>query len=90
MTVLQEIEAERAKQLALGFTPAHDDTEHPDGMLARIAGAVVCHRDDAWGIMEKYRTDRRQQLIIAAALLVAEVERIDRLLARQHTNQETT
>jgi hypothetical protein len=80
VTVLQEIEAERAKQLALGFTAEHDDKEHPDGMLARIAGTVVCHRHDPWGIMTKYWDDRRKQLIIAAALLVAEVERMDRLL----------
>lgn len=83
MTVLQEIEVERAKQIARGFTAAHDDAEHPDGKLATVAAGLLLGQDDGWGIMQRHQHDPRQRLIIAAALIVAEVQRLDRRQRQQ-------
>lgn len=107
MTVIDEIAAERRRQVeAEGWTSAHDD-QHTDGSLARAAACYAAHAsayarvgDDAglvayqtadtprreygwpWS-MEwwKPKTPRRD-LVRAAALLVAEIERIDRAAER--------
>lgn len=97
MSVIEEIAAERRRQVeAEGWTPEHDD-EH---LNAEMAAAALCYVqsalcengkpksplrgvpgfwpwDDAWW---KPRGPRRD-LIRAAALIVAEIERLDR--ARQ-------
>ena len=89
MSVIYEIAAERKRQLkAEGWTNDHDDAEHEDGGLAQAAGcyALFCNRlegdkaPDLWPWDEtdwKPRT-RRRNLIRAAALIVAEIERLDR------------
>ncbi len=81
--VIEEIIKEREKQLSKGFDSVHDDT-HKDGELLHTAIEVCrCIYDssnliiDDWGITA-YRTDR-ECLIIAAALIVAEIERLDRI-----------
>lgn len=86
--VLQELMAERDRQIAKGYTIAHDD-QHTDGTILQAAEEIIHtiqhdRRDvrDQWPHVvrdharEKY--DTRQRLIIAAAMLVAEIERIDR------------
>ena len=88
-SVLVEIEAERVRQVEEeGWTTEHDD-EHDGGELAHAAGCYALFSgsnadadnppkywpwDDGWKPSE-YRRD----LIKAAALLVAEIERLDRL-----------
>jgi hypothetical protein len=88
MSVIEEIAAERRRQIeAEGWTPEHDDT-HTDGVLA-LAGACYAilgskrsvpaglwpwRREGEW---PKPKTPRRD-LIRAAALIVAEIERLDR------------
>ena len=65
LQVLSEIEAERRRQvLDDGWTPEHDD-RHIQGALARAAAS-----DGFKG--------RRRALVKAAALIVAEIERLDR------------
>jgi hypothetical protein len=81
--VIGEIEEERVRQmLEEGYSPEHDDG-HEDGELRRAAAAYSLqdHRlwpwdDDSW----KPRTIRRD-LLRSAALLIAEVQRLDRLVA---------
>ena len=99
MSVLDEVAAERRRQLTTeGWTAEHDDG-HVNGELAMAAAcfAVDDHLfraevrpstgyaaatsyvplwpwDDAWW----KPMDRRQNLILAAALIVAEIERLDR------------
>jgi hypothetical protein len=68
-TVLAEIAAERERQIAKWYTAEHDDG-HPHGTLPDAAIAYI-KRWPAQG-------DRRRDLIKAAALLVAEIQRIDR------------
>lgn len=93
--VIDEIAAERARQIeAEGWTPEHDD-QHDNGDMAKAAG---CYALQAAGIgtdwPEGVRNgstlfwpwhrdwwkpkDRRHDLIRAGALLVAEIERLDR------------
>lgn len=93
LPVVEEVAAERMRQIVVeGFTPEHD-AEHSNGELA-LAAAVyaayhqlpVADRTEfangmwPWDGWFKPKT-RRQALIRAAALLVAEVERLDRLEA---------
>jgi len=92
LTVLEEIAAERRRQIeAEGWTPEHDDT-HSRGEMAL---AAACYADWAglnhylrkqvfprltwpWDLKWWKPTNRRRDLIKAAALIVAEVERLDR------------
>lgn len=85
MSVIDEIAAERARQISKeGWTPEHDD-HHNDGSLARAAASYAAGerlwwpwRDSDWK-----PKDRRRDLIRAAALIVAEVERLDRAQAEE-------
>lgn len=94
VSVIEEIAAERRRQIeAEGWTPEHDD-EHRNGELATAAGLYAQHAgvpvplrqvelaeppvgwpwsNDWW----KPRSPRRD-LIRAGALIVAEIERLDR------------
>lgn len=90
-SIITEIAAERRRQMEVeGWTPQHDDA-HADGSLAQAAGcyALVAGGADAENVEARYwptswlptwfkPRDRRRNLIKAAALIVAEIERIDR------------
>lgn len=91
--VLAEVAAERAQQVAKGYTAEHDDGAEM-GELAELAGLLLLNDFDlcdiypdvqiqAQVILDKYDEDRRRQIIIALALGLAEVERQDRLRARE-------
>jgi hypothetical protein len=84
---IADIAAERQRQIETeGWTPEHDD-EHGKGELADAA-ACYAHgeliRDEADGFLWPWDedwwkpSDRRRELIKAGALIVAEIERIDR------------
>lgn len=90
MSVIEEIAAERHRQKeAEGWTTAHDD-EHQSSELAIAAGcyaltaagfarvAAVDMWPKAWGFHWFKPTTPRRDLIKAAALIVAEIERLDR------------
>lgn len=89
---LLDIAAERRRQVAVeGFGPEHDDS-HTDRQMAGAAAAYLVNSlpyrnrgwirrllwqwDEAWFKPSTYRRD----LIKAAALIVAEIERVDRTL----------
>lgn len=87
MTVIEEINAERRRQIEVeGYWREHDD-DHTDNELARAAACyaagerlIVNGRDLwPWGDEAWKPKDRRRNLIRAAALLVAEIQRLDRL-----------
>lgn len=71
--IIGEIVAERIKQVRLGYTPAHDDKQ-TRGELATLAAMwaepIGCATKPAM---------RRGDLIRAASLIVAEIERLDRV-----------
>lgn len=90
--ILEEIATERARQISgEGWTPSHDD-EHDSGELADAAACYciarpkhpladndeICNRLWPWGISDWKPKSYRRDLIRAAALIVAEIERIDR------------
>lgn len=87
---LRDVAAERRRQIDVeGWTPEHDD-EHTRGELVQAAAELCLDGTDfhvvdrhgdrmiGWGITEHHRDDRRCQLVIAGALILAEIERLDR------------
>lgn len=85
--VLAEINAERQRQIGKGYDAQHDDT-HCDGTLGQSAGLIMLGIDEhsASSMTADYiaqyvldhRPKRRDQIIRALALGVAEVERLER------------
>lgn len=87
MTVIDEIAAERARQVAAeGWDDDHDD-RHIKGELRQAAAYYATpdrFRDNSmwpWGDFRKPK-DSRTDLIRAGALIVAEIERLDRAADR--------
>lgn len=86
-TAMDDVIAERLRQVsAKGYTFKHDD-EHDECELAMAAAAYVEHAINQdgnipgfwpWLDEEWSPKDRRRDLVCAAALIVAEVERLDR------------
>jgi hypothetical protein len=88
----RDVLAERARQVsAEGWTPGHDD-EHWDGALSKAAacyalghtgheGRGVCYWP--WGMEWWKPKDRRSNLIRAGALILAEIERLDRAKSKE-------
>lgn len=95
-SALRDIAAERQRQIdAEGWTPQHDDG-HRDGNLAVAAGCYALLGSGkwdkraireiwpwGWGWLKSKRTDRRRDLVKAGALIVAEIERLDRATLSQ-------
>ena len=95
-TALQDISAERQRQMSVeGWTPEHDDT-HSDGAMAKAAGTYAICAGSSQNIRDLFKagdamptwpwdqgwwkpTNRRRDLVKAGALIVAEIERLDRL-----------
>jgi hypothetical protein len=93
VSVIDEIAAERRRQIeSEGWTPEHDDV-HQNGELAAAAGCYAMHasqpasaqvpsgyapQDWPWDAVWWKPKSRRRDLIRAAALIVAEIERLDR------------
>lgn len=94
MTVLEDIAIERRRQIEVeGWSPEHD-ADYKNGEMARAAAAYALgstwtpqmRSGDApvvwpWEVRWWKPTTPRRDLVKAAALLVAEIERLDRLEA---------
>jgi hypothetical protein len=78
--VLDDIAAKRAHQVAKGWTAAHDDT-HDAGELLYASWGAEERLDLA--LKATSSAERRDLLVDAAALIVAEIERHDRAEARR-------
>lgn len=90
---LADVAAERRRQMEVeGWTPEHDDSHGGDLLTAAVCYAQRRMDEDRFGVFSSYAPaawpwdaswwkpkDRRRDLIRAAALLVAEIERLDRL-----------
>lgn len=90
---VQDVLAERRRQIEVeGWTPKHDD-EHGWGDLADAAACYISgspywstrdkHQRWPWELAWWKPKDRRTNLVRSAALLMAEVERMDRADARE-------
>ncbi len=91
MKIIEEIAAERERQKAVECWSDVQDDQYHDQELSRAAASYACpeylgsREEDLcpapWPWLKKWwkPTTRRRNLIKAAALLVAEIERIDRL-----------
>lgn len=84
---IRDVAAERLRQIEQeGCTGDHDD-EHEGGALA---DAAICYIDPSllnrwwpWELDWYKPKDRRRNLVRAAALLIAEIDRLDRAGARE-------
>lgn len=84
---IKDVIAERARQVSEeGWTPAHDD-EHTNGELADAAATYAYHANDRrltppnmwpWTSEQWKQTTPRQNLVKAGALILSEIERMDR------------
>lgn len=100
--VIMEIARERERQMAgEGWSAEHDD-KHSRGEMARGAACYALNATDwadqflehnilmrvwPWSVDWWKPKDRRRDLVRAAALIVAEIERLDRQNARwDHEN----
>lgn len=89
MSAVGDVVVERARQVyRKGWTYKHDDDEHINNELALAAASLACqsylpgHAEQLWpwdGIKDK---GHRQNCVRAAALLIAEIERLDRASQR--------
>ena len=94
MNAIEEIAAERKRQIEVeGWTAEHDDF-HDDDELAVAAGCYAFPNrrmgfrlkipvDWPWHPSWWKPTTRRRDLIKAGALIVAEIERLDRLAEKE-------
>jgi cell pole-organizing protein PopZ len=98
---INDIVAERRRQIeAEGWTPEHDDA-HDDGEMAHAAACYANHSADQirdhvcppgdppmdwpWDDESWRPSTRRRDLVKAAALIVAEIERLDRAELAERT-----
>jgi hypothetical protein len=92
MSVFADIIEERSRQILVeGWTPEHDDT-HADNSLSK---AAACYAVGSlipgvwpWGLRFWKPKNRRRDLIRAAALIVAEIERLDRASGKEAARDE--
>lgn len=86
------IAAERLRQQIIeGYTSVHDDAHAHNELVITAAALAVDgtltsldpeHAQDPWGLVSKHRGDRIRQLVIAGALIAAEIDRVLRFQAR--------
>lgn len=91
MTAIQMIEQERKRQVEKGFTAEHDDSNHKFGEIADAAACFAATVDDLtckrcgggieypFGQKVPRHHARIEELTIAGALIVAEIERLQRV-----------
>jgi hypothetical protein len=87
----RDVQTERERQVsAEGWTPEHDDEHRGELQMAAAClcvdatGAEVRLDDeqiDVWGLAAKHHGKWRRQLVIAGALILAAIEKMDRAAA---------
>ncbi len=96
MNALEMIHVERARQIQKGYDAAHDDSHGNGEILSAVAELIDDVREARgnWGMEKwiddlqahvavKYGDDYKRRLVIAAAMLAAEIERIDRIESKE-------
>lgn len=90
-----DVGAERRRQIEAEGRDFSNDDQYTNGELAAAAGSYALHAHDApeprpnfapawwpWGIESWKPSDARRDLVKAGALILAEIERLDRLAAK--------
>ena len=85
-TGIELIAEERASHGAKGWTAAHDD-QHTELDMPPVAIHLLldhCDPDHDWGLVEKTKREggRIRQLVVAGALIAAEIDRLQRQKVR--------
>lgn len=98
MSAIDDIKAERLRQMHQEHWSTQHDDRHTRGELAQAAGCYALHagqpepaqvrpgyapQDWPWEARWWKPKDRRRDLVRAGALIVAEIERLDRAAARK-------
>ena len=86
----RDVLTERQRQISVeGWTPEHDDKERLPDELALAAASYVCADEQnappaiwPWDWSWWKPSDRRRNLVKSGALILAEIERLDRAAAR--------
>jgi len=83
------IAAERAGQITIKRYGSERDDAYVHQELAMMAAELAAHGtevnlvlpdgSDSWGIIKKWKDDRVHQLVVAGALIAAEIDRLRRL-----------
>lgn len=76
----RDVLAEREKQ-RVKWGDRHDD-EHTHGEMSQVAACLLLSINDRWGLLGKH-PNRRDQLVVASALSLAEIERMDRAAVKR-------
>lgn len=94
--VIDEIRAERQRQRVIEGWTLEDDDEHRNGELAQMAAcyaqSTIPKYSGPYTVFpfdkgdKRYKHSARKILVIAAALIVAEIERLDRLKGKGEDN----
>lgn len=91
---IEDVIAERARQIEQeGWTPEHDD-QHVPGSLSHAGACYALYGENfdavgeppphwQWGRQWWKPAGMRRNLVRAAALIIAEIERLDRAEARE-------
>jgi len=89
---IELIAAERKRQVEVEGWTAEHDRHHDDGDLALAAALLIVNDLPCWlegyddtiawyqDLVIKHENDRQRQLVIAGALIAAEIDRIQRLV----------
>ncbi len=96
-SAIRDIATERARQVEdEGWSPAHDD-QYQCGELAAAAACYavgeMIHQTCTdgylwpWGEDGWKPSDRRRELVKAGALIIAEIERLDRAILEKHNER---
>lgn len=80
--VLADIFTERCRIRDQEYYHAEDEDEEVHGQLAIWAATTALQALPLWQTPESIR-DRRTEMVKAAAMLVIEIERLDRIIARE-------
>lgn len=93
--VIAEVRDERERQIKLGYTAEHDDDLEGGKQLAKGAAAYALYatfENDAdetvqklwpWAEVDFKPTNHRRNVVKATAMLIAELQRIDRNTERE-------
>ena len=100
MSAIEDVAAERRRQNDEEVFSAHHDDEHPFGEIARAAAAYAISSFEGnslwaqslwpWDWIWWKPKSPRADLIRAAALIVAEIDRLDRATGRRNRIQDSS